>query len=395
MDCFSPSNHHLQAADPLEPGEDERCRLMELVAGHVEAYWDGLDGMPVFTEPEESLPGGLESPVMEEGMPLEDALKILSRDVDRVGIHTKSGRFMGYIPGGGLFHSALGDFLAASSNRYAGIYMAGPGAVRLENLLIRWMAKEIGFPESAHGNLTTGGSMATLTALVAARDTFGVTADRVAGSAIYLTDQVHHALDKALHITGLDGVRVRKVPTDDHFRMRPDVLERMINEDRARRLLPWLVVSSAGTINTGAVDPLDAIGDVAAPHGIWHHVDGAYGGFFVLCPEGRERLAGIEKADSVALDPHKALFQPYGLGALLVKDPKKLFRSFNQEADYLTHLSSDQIEWSPSELSPELTRHFRGLRLWLPLKVLGAAPFRPPWRKSWPWLNISIPKSKR
>lgn len=360
----------------LEPDSEERARLLGLVREYVEDFWNRIDEMPAFVEPGDLGRGLVDSPISEDGVDMEEALRLVGEHVDGTGINTKSGRFMGYIPGGGLFHSALGDFLAASANRYAGVFFANPGAVRMENMLVRWMADEIGYPDSAAGTLTSGGSLATLSGLVAARDAFNVEGGKVAGSAIYLTEQVHHALNKALHVTGLDGCLKRMVPTDDHFRMRPEILDRMISEDRRRNLLPWLVVSSAGTINTGAVDPLADIGAIAARHGLWHHVDGAYGGFFVLCPEGKARLSGIEKADSVALDPHKALFLPYGTGAILVKDRKKLIQSFSRDADYLQDIMDDQGELSPAELSPELTKHFRGLRLWLPLKVLGVAPFR-------------------
>ena len=168
----------------------------------------------------------------------------------------------------------------------------------------------------------------------------------------------------------------RYVPLDERFRMRPDALEAQIMSDKAEGLSPWVVVASAGTTDVGALDPLDAIADVAEKHGLWYHVDAAYGGYFMLLPSMRDRFRGIERADSAVLDPHKTLFLPYGLGVALARDANTLLAAFKSDAPYLqdTHLERDEL--SPADLSPELTRHFRGLRLWLPLLVHGIAPFR-------------------
>jgi hypothetical protein len=223
---------------------------------------------------------------------------------------------MGYIPGGGLFHSALGDFLAAASNKYAGFASAAPGAVRLENALIAWLAEIVGYPAEAAGTLTSGGSLANLTAIVAAREA----RDPDGGGAVYSTEFVHHCLDKALHIAGRGRSPHRRVATDESHRMRPEALAEALERDQTDGIRPWLVIASAGTVDTGAVDPLPEIADLCARYGAWLHVDGAYGGLFMLCPEGRERLAGIERADSLALDPHKTMFLPYGTGAALVRD---------------------------------------------------------------------------
>jgi glutamate/tyrosine decarboxylase-like PLP-dependent enzyme len=153
-------------------------------------------------------------------------------------------------------------------------------------------------------------------------------------------------------------------------------LEEAIERDLADGIRPWLVVASAGTVDTGAIDPLDAIADLCARHGIWFHVDGAYGGLFALCDEGRAKLRGIERADSVALDPHKTMFLPYGTGAVLVRDGKKMERAFSASGEYIRPLGESEVGLSPAELSPELTRHFRALRLWLPLQMAGVAAFR-------------------
>ncbi|MBC7986648.1 MAG: amino acid decarboxylase, partial [Sphingomonadaceae bacterium] len=182
--------------------------------------------------------------------------------------------------------------------------------------------------------------------------------------------------DKALHIAGLGKSPRRTIATDERHRMRLDALEAAIETDRGAGVEPWLVVASAGTVDTGAVDPLADIAALCARHGLWLHVDGAYGGLFALCDEGRTALAGIEAADTLALDPHKTLFLPYGTGAVLARDGAHLLASFSATADYMRPLGALDVGPSPADLSPELTRHFRALRLWLPLQIAGVAAFR-------------------
>lgn len=193
---------------------------------------------------------------------------------------------------------------------------------------------------------------------------------------IYSTAHAHHSVDKAVRIAGLGECVMRHVPMDHRHRMNADALDRMICEDRAAGLRPFLVVASAGTTDVGAVDPLPAIADVSAQHQLWLHVDGAYGAFFALCEEGRRVLTGMDRADSLTMDPHKGLFLPYGSGAVLVKNTAAVQAAHIYAANYMqdTHQPGDEI--SPADLSPELTKHFRGLRLWLPLKLFGVAPFR-------------------
>jgi glutamate/tyrosine decarboxylase-like PLP-dependent enzyme len=279
---------------------------------------------------------------------------------------------MGYVPGGGLFHSAIGDFLAAASNKYAGFAPAAPGAVRMENATVAWLARTIGFPAAAAGTLTSGGSLANLTAIVAAREA----RDEQGGGAVYLSATAHHCIDKALRIAGRARAPRRLIPTDERHRMRADALAEALERDRADGVRPWLVVASAGTVDTGAVDPLADIADLCGRHGAGFHIDGAYGGLFMLCEEGRRALGGIERADTVALDPHKTLFLPYGTGAVLARDSRTLLDAFSASADYIRPFAETGVGPSPGDLSPELTRHFRALRLWLPLQLAGVRAFR-------------------
>ena len=356
----------------LEPDSRERSALAAAAVAHAQRYLEGLADGPTYRGWNEAPASPLDPEFLEEGRPAEEALAYLDRCVDRPGIATASPRFMGYVPGGGLFHSAIGDFLAAASNKYAGFAPAAPGAVRLENATTNWLARAIGFPATAAGTLTSGGSLANLTAVVAAREA----RDEEGGGAVYLSRFAHHCIDKALKIAGRARAPRRLIATDERHRMRADALAEALERDLADGVRPWLVVASAGTVDTGAVDPLADIADLCERFGAWFHVDGAYGGLFMLCEEGGRVLGGIERADTVALDPHKTMFLPYGTGAVVARDGATLLEAFSASADYIRPFAETEVGPSPGDLSPELTRHFRALRLWLPLQLAGVAAFR-------------------
>ena len=361
-----------RAARPLEPDPDERSALGKAALRHALAYLDEVEDAPANRPWAEVFSKRLDPEFTEQGRDPAEIFDYVAACVDRPGFATTSPRFMAYIPGGGLFHSALGDFLAAVSNKYSGFASASPGAVRLENAATAWLAGIVGYPDGSAGTLTSGGSLANLTAIVAARDF----ADPDGGGAVYATRFAHHCIDKALHIAGRGRSPRRPIATDAGHRMLIPALQAALERDQEAGIRPWLVIASAGTVDTGAVDPLDELADLCREHGAWFHVDGAYGGLFALCPEGKAKLAGIERSDSLALDPHKALFLPYGTGAVLVRDGRRLLESFSASADYLAPLGESEVGPSPADLSPELTRHFRALRLWLPLQLAGVAAFR-------------------
>ena len=363
---------HRAAMRALEPDAEARDELGRRALDHALAYLAQVPDAPSSRPASEAFARRLEPEFTEAGRDPAAVLDYVASCVDAPGFATTSPRFMAYIPGGGLFHSALGDLLAATSNKYAGFASASPGAVRLENATVRWLADAVGYPADAAGTLTSGGSVANLTAIVAARDA----RDAQGGGAVYTTRFAHHCIDKALHIAGRGGAPRRAIATDARQRMDLASLAAALAADRAAGIRPWLVVASAGTVDTGAVDPLGPIAALAREHGAWLHVDGAYGGLFALCDEGRARLGGIELADSLALDPHKTLFLPYGTGAALVRDGRHLLAAFGAEADYLRPLGESEVGPSPGDLSIELTRHFRALRLWLPLQIAGVAAFR-------------------
>ena len=360
------------AMRPLEPQAEERARLGAMAMDHALAYLDAVPEAPANSPWSDVFSRRLEPEFAQAPRDPADILDYLDLCVERPGFATTSPRFMAYIPGGGLFHSALGDLIAAVSNKYSGFASASPGAVRLENATTAWLAKVIGYPEGAAGTLTSGGSLATLTAVVAAREA----RDPDGGGAVYLTRFAHYCVDKALHIAGRRHAPRRMIATDARHRMCAEALAEALERDQADGIRPWLVVASAGTVDTGSVDPLSEIAEICARHGAWLHVDGADGGLFALCDEGRAILSGIERADSVVLDPHKTLFLPYGTGAVLTRDRRHLFDAFSASADYIRPLGESEVGPSPADLSPELTRHFRALRLWLPLQLAGVAAFR-------------------
>jgi glutamate/tyrosine decarboxylase-like PLP-dependent enzyme len=360
----------------LEPAADERRRARDGVVAYTEDFLDRIDSIPAFVEPHNGGIGLLAEPIGEHPTDLGKLIELIRDNVDRPGLNPASGGHLGYIPGGGIYNSALGDYLADIGNRFAGTYWGGPGAVRMENLLIDWMRDLAGYPTGTAGNLTSGGSIANLIGIVAARDESGLRAADYHRSVIYLTHQAHHSVQKAIRIAGLGEAELRYIPMDDRYRMSAEALDAAVAADLKAGLRPLVIIAAAGTTDTGAVDPLDAIAEIAARHNIWFHLDGAYGAFFALCDEGKAILGGMAKSDSIVMDPHKGLFLPYGTGAVLVKRASRLLESFHYQANYMQDAIRDENSPSPADLSPELTKHFRGLRLWLPLKLHGLAPFR-------------------
>ncbi len=360
----------------LEPNAAARSVNRKKVVDYTEDFLENIHSLNAFDMTEDKGKGIFSSPISEEPINMDEAIKLIFENVDTHGLNPASGGHLGYIPGGGIYYSALGDYMADITNRYAGIFFASPGAVRMENLLIQWMVEMIGYDADSSGNLTSGGSMANLIAIVTARDAHKIKARNIETTVIYLGKQAHHSVEKAIRIAGLEECIKRYVPLDESYRMIPSELEKMIENDQANGLTPWLVIAAAGTTDTGAIDPLDSLGDITKRHHLWFHVDGAYGAFFALTDEGKALLKGIEKSDSVIMDPHKGLFLPYGLGVVLIKDKRHLYQAHQYIASYMQDALKNTEELSPADLSPELTKHYRSLRLWLPLKILGVAPFR-------------------
>jgi aromatic-L-amino-acid decarboxylase len=282
--------------------------------------------------------------------------------------------FLAYIPGGGLFASSLADLLSTTIDRYVNLWGEAPVAAQIENNVVRWLCDLFAYPPISRGVLTSGGSMANFSAIVSARK--AKLPENFLSGALYVSEHAHASVMKAAMLVGFPTRNVRIVPTDPSLRIDVDALRSRIVEDRGAGMLPFAIVASAGTTNTGAIDPLDEIADVAADEDLWLHVDAAYGGFFQLTERGRERFRGIERADSITLDPHKGMFLPYGTGALVVKDGRALREAHFVGAAYLQDLAADADIPNFTEYSVELSRDFRGLRVWFPLWLHGVSAFR-------------------
>lgn len=367
--------HPTNPTPELEPDAAQMQALVAAAMAKICAHIEALPRMPACdVAGGAALARALREPLPTAGAPFGHVLETLFDRAIPVSYNTAGPGYLAYIPGGGLFLAAVADLIADATNRYVGLWQAAPGLVQLETNAIRWLAEIVGLPAGSGGILTTGGSLATFSAVVAARaERLG---DRFDDGVIYTSDQAHHSVVRAARLAGFRRDQVREIAVDPQFRIRVEALAAAIVDDRAAGRRPCMIVGNAGTTNTGAVDDLAALADLAAREGLWLHVDAAYGGFFCLTDRGRAALAGIERADTVTLDPHKGMFLPYGTGCLLARDPGALRRAHSARADYLPPMQSDPDFVDYCELSPELSRDFRGLRVWLPLKLLGVDVFR-------------------
>lgn len=356
----------------LEVSETERNELVAKVRDFANHFLNNLNEQKTYSD-EKIQPKSFSFDGRKES--IEKIIEIYSEQVADKGIKPASAGHFGYIPGGGVFASALADFLACITNEYAGIYFSSPGAVAMENELLDWLKELFGFPERAVGNLSSGGSIATLIAFTAARDRLGIKGGKVSKSVIYLSEQVHHCVNKALRIIGLEDAVIRYLEMDENWRIDAKKLAYQIEKDKREGLNPFLTVASAGTTDTGAIDPLREIGIIAKENNVWYHIDAAYGGFFILADSKKKMFDGIEMADSLIVDPHKGMFLPFGIGAVLVKDKEAVFHSNHYVANYMQDAMNPDLPTNPADVSPELTKHFRGLRMWLPLKLHGIEPF--------------------
>lgn len=365
----------MSADTTLELSSEDFRDLVEAATRKIVAYVESLPRQPsADTDSGPELARSLVEPLPESGRPYGELLDLLFERVVPKGFNTAGPGYLAYIPGGGIVHSAVADFIADAVNRYVGVFAAAPGLAQIEANVVRWFCDIVGYPAGSGGILTSGGSLANFSALVTARRT--LLPDDFLSGVLYASDQVHHSVAKAAILAGFPEENVRLVPSDGDFRIRVDLLAEAIAADRRGGRRPFLVVGSAGTTNTGAVDNLDGLADLCAAEGLWLHVDAAYGGFFLLTADGGRRLAGISRADSVVLDPHKGLFLPYGTGSLLVRDRDTLRRAHALSADYMPPMQDDPELVDFNLISPELSRGWRGLRVWLPLAMHGIGPFR-------------------
>lgn len=360
---------------PLEPSGAQMQAMADAASNFLVAFIDRLPGAPAsddagvmaLTEP-------LRVGAPEEGRPFEELLDLFAEGAAK-GHNTAGPGWLAYVPGGGLFSAAVADFLACGVNRFVGVWEPAPVLAQIEATAVRWLCDLFGYPSDSRGILTSGGSMSHFSAVVTARH--ALLGGDVSRGTAYVTNQTHSATLKAAVLAGFPRDHVRLVPTTSGLEMDPQRLSEAIQRDRADGMLPFYVVASAGTTNTGAVDPLDEIASVTAESGVWLHIDAAYGGFFQLTERGKRIFSGIDRADSITLDPHKSMFLPYGTGALLVRDGRRLREAHEIHAEsYLQDLAGEADIPNFADYSPELSRDFRGLRVWLPIQLHGFGAIR-------------------
>jgi len=357
----------------LEPDRKVLEKMTRAVGDFVVDQVATLGEQPSFDlDGADAVRASFREPVPEEATHLEAILERLRPAIAK-SYNTAGPGYLAYIPGGGVYAAALAALVAAATNRYVGVTQAAPALAQIEETAGRWLCDLMGLPPAARGLLTSGGSLSNFSAIVTARhERLG---EDLAGGTIYFSEETHHCIAKAARLAGFPRGALRPLPTDERFRLRTDILEEAVRADRADGLRPFLVVANVGTTNTGAIDPLPEVRRVADGYGLWAHADAAYGGFFRLAESGEALLRGVEGFDSITLDPHKGLFMPYGLGALLVRDGEALARAHRESAHYVQDLAGEG-SLGVADLSPELSRDFRGLRLWLPLQLHGLAAFR-------------------
>ncbi len=361
-------------ADPL--GLD-RETMRELGYRTVDMLLDWLEAEapPLRRAAPDEMRARVAGPPPDGPQPFDELLETLRKDVLPFGSRVQHPSFFAFIPGSGTWPSALGDFVASAANVYAGSWMESAGVTQVELEVLGWFATWVGYPSTAGGILVNGGSAANLTALAAARETLvgAMRPDLV----VYVSNQAHSSMLRAARTLGFKPGQVRVLPVDGHYRLEPRTLTEAIDADLAAGLRPLFVSASGGATSSGVVDALPELARIAQERGAWFHVDAAYGGFATLTERGRTQLEGIELADSLTLDPHKWLYQPYECGCLLVRDGEKLRSAFEVRPDYLRDSEAaahEEVNFADRGL--QLTRTSRALKLWLSIRYFGLDAFR-------------------
>ena len=355
---------------PLELCGDEFRKHVEIVVSRLMKHLDTLpdqDAWAPHTNPTDAVAAREAGP----GEPdtINNVIDRFFSERLQPSYNPASGGYMAYVPGGGIPHAAIADLIAGIINKYVTVWSVAPGLANLEADVIHWLCQLVNFPETAGGFLTTGGSMANWSAVVTARRT--MLGDDFSNATIYTSNQTHHSIQKAAVLAGFPEKHVRLIASDSNHRIDIAALTHEIAADRNVGLRPFLIAAHAGTTNTGAIDPLKMLAEICNRQNLWLHIDAAYGGFFCLTKRGRQALESIELADSITLDPHKGLFLPYGTGCLLIRDRQALRNAHLLDANYLPPLQNDSQRVDFCAISPELSRDFRALRIWLPLKLFG------------------------
>jgi len=361
---------------PLEYDGDRFKNLLDRVGDYLADFLDELPDAPVWPGPSEARAlTRTRDPIPREPTDLDTLLREILWDAVADSFNTTSPGYFAYVPGGGLPESAVADLIAQITNRFVTVWAAAPKFAQLEATVVRWFCEFVGYDERAGGYLASGGSAANQTAIATARTQLLPDHDFTRAT-IYASRQTHHCLFKSAFLAGIPRDNFRLIDVDSDFRLKPSKLVNTIDADLQRGMQPFVLIGNAGTTNTGAVDDLLALREVARRFGLWFHVDAAYGGFFCLTESGNDQLQGLAEADSIVLDPHKGLFLPFGTGCLLVKDRQLLQQTHSFTSEYMPDMTRDSDRVDFCELSPELSRLNRSLRIWLPFKLHGIEVFK-------------------
>ncbi len=317
----------------------------------------------------------LDDAIPENGKPINDVMQFVIEEVLKKSNIVSHPRSFAFVPGPANYVSVLADHLATGFNIFSGGWIASPSAAMIEITTMNWLLKLFGLPvKSGGGIFTSGGSMANLTALATARNV--KCGDDFSKATIYLSDQAHSSNVKAIRVLGFKKEQIRIIPTDMAFKMAINKLQNAIAKDRLEGMQPFCIIASAGTTNTGTVDPIEELATIARKEDIWLHIDAAYGGAAILTLAGKKVMKGIDKADSITVDPHKWFYQTYEIGCLLVRNHKWLSGTFTEKPEYLRDIEGNKSEINFYDHGIELTRRFRALKLYMSLKTYGLSTFR-------------------
>ena len=358
----------------------ERFREMAIRALEVvESYYAELPVMPVMpVTSAQAVRDLLNEALPREGSGIADALTVVRDIVYPLSRHNGHPRFFGYVASPGTAVAAIGDFLAAGLNANVTSWRSAPAAAQIEHVVVDWLKSMLGYAAESQGLLVSGGSMANFSALAAARAAADPEIARVGNTGksalrIYVSAEGHFSIHKAARLLGVGSENVVSISTDASQRIDTAELDRRIDADRQAGLRPMCVVANAGTVNTGAFDSLEQLAGIAERHDVWLHVDGAYGGFAALAASAKHLFVGIERANSVSLDPHKWLYSSVGCGCVLYRDPSMAAAAFSHDAEYTRPIGLSRDEaFAFWDFGPELSRPFRALTVWLQLKLYGS-----------------------
>ena len=369
------SNKEKSISPPLTLSHDEMQSLGYRIVDMLIEHFEQVRAQSVTNKATRPvLEARLREPVPQQGNTIEKVLEQTQQDVLSNIMHLDHPRFFAFVPGPGNFVSAMADALASGFNIFAGTWLEASGPTQIELITIDWLRQMCGLPDTGGGLFVSGGSVANLTALATARHI--MLNDDIHDAIVYCSDQTHSSVARALRILGFPTSQVRIFSTDEQFRLRLNDVQHAIEQDRKDSKRPFCIVASAGTTSTGAIDPLDGLADLCQREHLWLHVDGAYGAAAMLSEQGRILLKGLEHADSLSLDPHKWLFQPYEMGCVLVKNAHWLKETFHILPEYLQDIDQGAEETNFCDYGIQLTRGTRALKLWMSLKIFGLDAFR-------------------